>query len=118
MSMQGRYTIDPERVRGYSLLEIDAYVYIVLTLTNICLIFFMDSIIAYSPENAQRPAPWETASKCSQRFVPFHSAISGQHEGQIFHEAQDLATDDKYIGLRKWHNQQHRAATSSGPRED
>ena len=38
--------------------------------------------------------------------------------GKFFHEAQDLATDDKYIGIREWHNQQHRAATSSGPRED
>ena len=37
--VQGRYTADLECVRGYSLLEIDAYVYIVLTLTNICLIF-------------------------------------------------------------------------------
>ena len=55
MRVQGRYTADPERVRGYSLLEIDAYVYIVLTLTNICLIFFMDSIIAYSPRKAHDP---------------------------------------------------------------
>ena len=38
--------------------------------------------------------------------------------GKFFHEAQDLATDDKYIGLREWHNQQHRVATSSSPRED
>jgi len=38
--------------------------------------------------------------------------------GNFFHEAQDLATDDKYIGLREWENQQHRAATSSGHRED
>ena len=38
--------------------------------------------------------------------------------GKFFHEVQDLATEDKYIGLREWENQQHRAATSSGPRED
>ena len=38
--------------------------------------------------------------------------------GKFFHEAQDLATDDKYIGLHEWDNQLHRAATSSGPRED
>ena len=38
--------------------------------------------------------------------------------GKFFHEAQDLATDEKYIGLREWHNQRHRAATSSGPRKD
>jgi len=38
--------------------------------------------------------------------------------GKFFHEAQDLATDDKYIGLREWENQMHRAATSNGPRED
>ena len=39
-------------------------------------------------------------------------------KGKFFQEAQDLAMDDKYIGLREWHNQQHRAATSSGPRVD
>jgi len=38
--------------------------------------------------------------------------------GKFFHEAQDLATGEKYIGLREWHNQRHRAATSSGPRKD
>jgi len=38
--------------------------------------------------------------------------------GKFFHEAQDLATDEKYIGLREWHNQWHRATNSSGPRED
>jgi len=38
--------------------------------------------------------------------------------GKLFHEAQDLVTEDKYIGLREWENQQHRAATSRGPRED
>ena len=37
--------------------------------------------------------------------------------GKFFHEAQDLATDEKYIGLREWHNQRHQAATSSGPRK-
>ena len=38
--------------------------------------------------------------------------------GKFFYEVQDLATEDKYIGLREWENQQHRAATSRGPRED
>ena len=38
--------------------------------------------------------------------------------GKFFHEAQDLATEDKYIGLREWDNQLHCVATSSGPRED
>ena len=38
--------------------------------------------------------------------------------GKVFHEAQDLAMEDKYIGLREWDNQLHRVATSSGPRED
>ena len=38
--------------------------------------------------------------------------------GKFFHEAQDLATEDKFSSLREWENQQHRDATSSGPRED
>jgi hypothetical protein len=38
--------------------------------------------------------------------------------GKFFHEAQDLATKDKYIGLREWDNQRHRAAFSSVPREE
>ena len=33
MRQQGRYTTDPEHVRGYSLLGIDAYVYIVFDYT-------------------------------------------------------------------------------------
>ena len=49
------------------------------------------------------------------RFI-LHEVVNVR--GKFFHEAQDLATDDKYIGLREWHNQQHRAATSSCPRED
>ena len=38
--------------------------------------------------------------------------------GNFFHEVQDLATEDKYIGLREWDSQLHRVTTSSGPRED
>jgi NhaP-type Na+/H+ and K+/H+ antiporter len=38
--------------------------------------------------------------------------------GKFFHEAQDLATEDKYIGLHEWDNQRHRAASSSVPREE
>ena len=38
--------------------------------------------------------------------------------GKLFHEAQDLVTEDKYIGLREWDNQLHRVATSNSPRED
>ena len=49
------------------------------------------------------------------RFI-LHDVVNVK--GKFFHEAQDLATDAKYIGLREWHNQQHRAATSSGPRKD
>ena len=49
------------------------------------------------------------------RFI-LHEVVNVR--GKFFHEAQDLATDEKYIGLREWHNQRHRAATSSGPRKD
>ena len=49
------------------------------------------------------------------RFI-LHEVINVK--GKFFHEAQVLAMDDKYIGLREWHNQQHRVATSSSPRED
>jgi len=45
-----------------------------------------------------------------------HEVVNAR--GKFFHEVQDLATEDKYIGLREWENQQHCAATSSGPRED
>jgi hypothetical protein len=33
--------------------------------------------------------------------------------GKYFYDAQELATDPKYIGLREWKNQEHRAASSS-----
>jgi len=45
-----------------------------------------------------------------------HEVVNAR--GKFFHEVQDLATEDKYIGLREWENQQHRAATSRGPMED
>ena len=45
-----------------------------------------------------------------------HEVVNAR--GKFFHEAHDLAKDDKYIGLREWDNQLHRAATSSGPKED
>ena len=38
--------------------------------------------------------------------------------GKFFHEAQELAVEDKYIGLYGWHNQRHSAASSSVPREE
>ena len=49
------------------------------------------------------------------RFI-MHEVVNVR--GKFFYEVQDLATEDKYIGLREWKNQQHRAATSRGPRED
>ena len=49
------------------------------------------------------------------RFI-MHEVVNVR--GKFFHELQDLATENKYIGLRQWENQQHRAATSSSPRED
>ena len=49
------------------------------------------------------------------RFI-MHEVVNARCK--FFHEVQDLATEDKYIGLRKWEKQQHRAAISSGPRED
>jgi len=49
------------------------------------------------------------------RFI-MHEVVNAR--GKFSDEVQDLATDDIYIGLREWENQQHRAATSSGPRED
>ena len=38
--------------------------------------------------------------------------------GKFFHEAQELAMENKYIGLREWHNQVHRAASSRVPRAE
>jgi hypothetical protein len=38
--------------------------------------------------------------------------------GKFFHEAQDLAKEDKYIGLSECDNQRHHAASSSVPREE
>ena len=49
------------------------------------------------------------------RFI-MHEVVNVR--GKFFLEVQDLATEDKYIGLREWENQQHRAATSRGPMED
>ena len=49
------------------------------------------------------------------RFI-MHEVVNVR--GKFFHELQDLATENKYIGLREWHNQGHRAASSSVPREE
>jgi len=49
------------------------------------------------------------------RFI-MHEVVNMR--GKFFHEVQDLATDDKYIGLREWDNKLHRVATSRVPRED
>ena len=49
--------------------------------------------------------------------MPFHSACSGQCEGQFFYHAQELAMEDKYTRLGEWYNEEHRAASSSDPRE-
>jgi hypothetical protein len=67
LRVQGRYTPDPERVRRYSLLGKDAYVYIdFFTVTSTWLVnFTMDSIIADSPGETRWPAPREITSRCS-----------------------------------------------------
>jgi hypothetical protein len=49
------------------------------------------------------------------RFI-IHEVVNVR--GKFFHEAQDLATEDKYIGLCEWDNQRHRATSSSVPREE
>ena len=49
------------------------------------------------------------------RFI-MHEVVNAR--GKFFHEIQDLAIEDIYIGLREWDNQLHRVATSSGPIED
>jgi hypothetical protein len=49
------------------------------------------------------------------RFI-IHEVVNVR--GKFFDEAQDLATDDKYIELREWDNQLHHAASSTVPRED
>ena len=48
------------------------------------------------------------------RFI-MHEVVNVR--GKYFQEAQDLATENKYIGLREWHNQEHRATSRSDPRE-
>ena len=57
MMAQGRYTTDPEHVRIYSLLGIDAYVYIMFYCNYHLFYFSVDSIIAKSPEKPPGPAP-------------------------------------------------------------
>ena len=37
--------------------------------------------------------------------------------GKYFYDGQELATDPKYISLREWENQEHRASSSSIRRE-
>ena len=37
--------------------------------------------------------------------------------GKYFYDAQELATDPKYISLHEWENQEHRAGSSSICRE-
>ena len=57
-------------------------------------------------------------------------AVSFYIRGNFFFQVEELAMDGKYIGLREWHNQEHRAraarewdnqehraASSSIPRE-
>ena len=44
------------------------------------------------------------------RFI-MHEVVNVR--GKFFHEAQDLAMEDKCVGLREWENLQHSAASSS-----
>ena len=44
------------------------------------------------------------------RFI-LHEVVN--KKGKFFHEAQDLAMEDKCVGLREWENLQHSAASSS-----
>jgi len=76
LRVQGRYTSDHECVRAYSWLGVDAYMlfYYKKHLLN----FSMASVIVDSSAKAPYPAPWETTSRCSRRFVPFYSTWSGQ----------------------------------------
>jgi hypothetical protein len=40
------------------------------------------------------------------RFI-MHEVVNTRRK--YFYDAQELATDPKYIGLREWENQEHRA---------
>jgi hypothetical protein len=50
-----------------------------------------------------------------RRFI-MHEVVNVR--GKFFHEAQDLAMEDKYIGLHERDNQRHCAASSSIAREE
>jgi hypothetical protein len=46
--------------------------------------------------------------------MPFHYARSDQPDENIFFDKHhELATKPKYLGLHEWHNQKHRAYSSS-----
>ena len=58
----------------------------------------------------------ETMAQLEMWCFIMHEVVNVR--GRFFHESHDLAMNDKYIGLREWDNQLHRAATSSSPKED
>ena len=73
----------------------------------------MNSKIADSLGKAPDKTPWGATSKCSWRFVCFNMHEVVNLRGILFYDAQELARDPKYISLREWENQEHRASSSS-----
>ena len=80
------------------------------TVTNTCLFFSVDSIIADSFRKASWPSPWETLN------VAYSLCRSILYEvvntrGKYIYDPQELAMDPKYIGL-EWDNQEHSAVST------
>ena len=82
------------------------FVFTVTTLVN----FSMDSINADSPGNALGPVPKKQLLNVVDYLcrLILHEVVNVR--GKYFYHDQELAMDDKYIGLREWDNQEYRAA--------
>ena len=85
LRVQGRYTTDLENVRDYYLLRIDLHVlHYFLRISNTCAYFFHGFSLISGPSPKELwDTSWETTSRSSRRFLPFHHARSDQPEGNI-----------------------------------
>ena len=99
LRVQGRYTTDPERVRGYSLYYGYMHVYSIFYCNQHLLNFTMNSITADSPGATRWLSPWETTFKCSRWFVPFHFAWSGQREGKKISRSTRFSNGTNTLGF-------------------
>ena len=76
----------------------------------------MDSIFAYSSGHAPGQLHKKQLLNVVDDLHCFILQVVNMRR-KFFHEAREFAMKDKYIGLCECHNQEHRAPSTSDPRE-